>query len=60
MTCEKAAYPSRKATEAHIRKRLRDNPTLYLRPYLCPKCGHWHMTHREDRFPRNTRKQEAA
>ena len=31
-----------------------------LYEYVCPECGHWHMTSREDRFPRNTRKQEAA
>ena len=60
MTCEKSGYPSRKRCEAHIKQRLRENPTLDLRAYLCPKCGHWHMTSREDRFPRNTRKQEAA
>lgn len=60
MTCEKSGYPSRRKTEEHIRHRLRENPTLDLRAYLCPKCGLWHMTSMEDRFPRNTRKQEAA
>ena len=61
MRCEdKHAYASRTNAEAHIKKRLRDNPTLWLRAYLCPRCGHWHMTSMEDRFPRNTRKQEAA
>lgn len=60
MTCEKSGYPSRRKTEEHIRKRLKDNPTLDLRAYLCPKCGLWHMTSKADRFPRRKHQQEAA
>ena len=47
--CPKSAYPSRNKAEEHRKKRLRENPTLYLRVYLCPECGLWHLTHKTNR-----------
>lgn len=49
-TCQqKFQFPSRKAAERGIKSRLRKNPTLYLRAYLCNVCGLWHMTSQPDR-----------
>lgn len=49
---EKTCYRSKPLAFAAVASRLRDNPTLYLRVYLCNACGLWHLTHKEDRFPR--------
>lgn len=50
MKCaEKGRYESRRIAEAFRLKRLRQNPTLYLRAYRCPQCGFWHLTSLPDR-----------
>lgn len=48
--CEKNSYPSMGFAQKVARKRMHDNRTLILRPYLCKRCGHWHLTHQPDRF----------
>jgi uncharacterized protein YlaI len=50
--CQKASYESKGIADRFITKRLRENPTLFLRSYWCKKCGHWHLTHIEDRHPK--------
>ena len=50
---QKSAYPSKTRAELVMTKRLRDNPTLFLRCYLCKGCGKWHLTSKEDRYSRN-------
>ena len=46
----KDRYGSRRKATEHMEKRLRENPTLYLRVYHCSACGLWHMTHKPDRY----------
>lgn len=48
--CGKNSYPSRSFAVDVARKQMRDNHTVVLRPYLCKKCGHWHITKQPDRF----------
>lgn len=51
MNCEsKGRYPSKTRAELAIKKRCRQNPTLFLRSYYCKECGGWHLTHQPDRF----------
>ena len=58
MTCEgKCSYSHARALEIK-RRRERENKTPQLREYFCNKCGHWHLTSREDFF--REPKQEAA
>lgn len=48
--CGKNAYPSFAFAQDVARKRMRDNHTVVLRPYLCKRCGHWHITKQPDKF----------
>lgn len=48
--CHKHSYPSQSGALAHAKRRMKENRHLELRVYLCNKCGHWHMTSKEDRF----------
>lgn len=48
-SCEKHGFPSEGAARKAIKNRLRKgSDTSYLRPYLCPHCGYWHMTSTRD------------
>lgn len=59
MNCEKHPYSHAKAIEFK-RRRERENKGLQLRVYYCNQCGYWHLTSKEDLFPRNKHRQEAA
>ncbi len=48
--CGKNSYPSQSFALDVARKRMRDNHTVVLRPYLCKRCGHWHITKQQDKF----------
>lgn len=55
--CGKNSYPSYAFAQDVAKKRMRDNHTVVLRPYLCKRCGHWHITKQVDKF-RRYREQE--
>lgn len=46
----KNAYRSKPLAWAAVQKRLRDNPTIYLRIYVCSACGMYHLTSKLDKY----------
>ena len=46
--CAKQAF-SRKQALSACSYHLSQGHASYLRPYRCPKCPYWHMTHKPDR-----------
>lgn len=48
MCGSKRAYGSKGAALAAASKASRDSRTGYLKPYLCPYCGRWHLSSHPD------------
>jgi hypothetical protein len=48
--CGKLPYKSESIARQLAHRRMKENRTVILRPYFCNRCGHWHITHQEDRF----------
>jgi hypothetical protein len=46
--CAKRPY-SRKQALTACSYHMSQGDAAFLRPYRCPKCPHWHMTHQADR-----------